>query len=207
MLQRLGSGKEAVAWGDLQTQCVYKMFNLFLDDQQRGRLGQKLVFRMEDDFYCSVTFEDADIYHVVEKLKLLHEVGACPTEIVGLTEGGYYLVAKQLWCQPYKELDADRREAVKAIQAVLPTGSYSQQIWIFWANDRAWGIGDLHRGNIMRMTRGGPTIIDALIGEIPERVLHQVPAIHRAAMLAKRWRETGVLESSDPFAHTRDEDL
>lgn len=206
-LQRLGSGKEAVAWGDPQTGGVYKMFNLFLDEQKRGRLGQQLVFHMQGDFECSVSFEDADIYHVVEKLRILHEVGTCPTEIVGLTEGGYFLVAKQLWCQPYKDLMADRLEAVKAIHAVLPTGSYQQQIWVFWADGRPWAIGDLHRGNIMRMPHDGPTIIDALIGQIPDRIMRQVPEIHRAVMLAKRWKETGVLQSADLFANSKDEDF
>lgn len=206
-LRRLGSGKEATAWGDEQAGCVYKMFNLFLDDQKKGRLGQKIEFHMENDFECSITFVDADIYHVVEKLRILHEVGACPTEILGLTEGGYFLASKQILCKDHKNLAEDRQEAVKAIKAIIPTGSYRQQVWVFWADRRAWAISDLHKGNIMRMASGHPTIIDALIGEIPEVVLKQVTEISRAVSRAKRWRETGVLEEYDVFKGTNDDDL
>jgi hypothetical protein len=42
---------------------------------------------------------------------------------------------------------------------------------IFWARSQAWLLGDLHIGNIMLDTSGTPTIIDALIGEIPARLL------------------------------------
>ena len=203
---RLAEGKEAIAWKDNVHPYVYKLFNLYLVDGL-GHLGQKIEFRMDGDFECSASFVPADLAHIVDKLRILHQIGACPTEIVGLTEGGYFLVAKQPFCLDYEDLETDRREATRLIRAVVPTGSYQQQIAVFWADGKTWAIGDLHRGNIRRMKSGIPTIIDAMIGEIPTQVLNRVSALGRAAMRAKQWKETGKCPPPGGLSEGSDDEL
>lgn len=41
------------------------------------------------------------------------------------------------------------------------------EIWVIFADTKFWLLSDLHKGNIRRLPDGTPTIIDALIGELP----------------------------------------
>ena len=139
---------------------------------------------------------------------MLHEVGACATEIIGLADTGDYLIAKQPLCQPYGEsLEADRHKALQDIKAVIPTGSFGAMIWIFWSNGQPWIVGDLHKGNIRRDKRHHPTIIDALIGPVPPMILAASSPLDRAVRRARAWRESGTLPSDDPFAAIADTEL
>ena len=203
MLERIAEGQEATAWFDPEEACVYKFFDL----KAQGALGKKLVFSGDDELPSRVTHSDAFIWDTLEKLCVLHEAGACPTEIVGLSESGDYLVTKQLLCFPFGlSLEDDRLLAVEAVRAVVPTGSYGERVWVFWQNGQAWVLGDLHRGNIRRDRHGTPTIIDALIGPIPVAILRNHSALQRSVDRARKWREGGKLPSDDPFEGIDDAD-
>jgi hypothetical protein len=204
VLDRLAEGQEAAAWLDRDEDCVYKLFDL----KAHGALGKKLVFSPDGSFQTRVRHSDAYIWDTLEKLCILHEAGGCPTEIVGLSESGDYLVAKQLRCFPYgPSLEDDRRIAVEALHAVVPTGSYGERIWVFWCANQGWVLGDLHKGNIRRDSTETPTIIDALIGPIPVSILKSSASLQRSVERARRWSESGQLLSDDPFGGIDDDDL
>ena len=118
-LERLDSGKEAVAWLHRTSECVYKLFDL----GPEGDLGQRLAYEPEEQGNCRVIYENAELPDILDKLELLHRIGGCPTEIVGLASRGDYLLAKQPFCGPHGPLDEDRRRAVENAKAVAPHGS------------------------------------------------------------------------------------
>lgn len=118
-LERLDSGKEAVAWLHRSTGCVYKLFDLGPESD----LGQRLGYEMNEEADCRVIYEEAELPDILDKLELLHRIGGCPTEIVGLATRGDYLLAKQPFSGPHGPLDEDRRIAVENAKAVAPNGS------------------------------------------------------------------------------------
>lgn len=205
MLKRLPEGKEATAWLDEETQCVYKLFDL----RSEGQLGQKITFDAEDERECSITYVDATLFDTVDKVSLLHEAGGCPTEIVGLGDAGDYLIVKQPFCKMFAQggFAADRDAAARMMKAVMPRASYKLPLWIFWSRDAAWCLGDLHEGNIRRTWNDVPTVIDALTGPVPSSILKQAPSLQRAAERARIWRTTGTLPSDDLFSGLSDDDF
>jgi hypothetical protein len=180
-LERLDSGKEAVAWLHRTSECVYKLFDL----GPEGDLGQRLAYEPEEQGNCRVIYENAELPDILDKLELLHRIGGCPTEIVGLASRGDYLLAKQPFCGPHGPLDEDRRRAVENAKAVAPHGSYGMPLWLFVTEGELWGLGDLHTGNIRRLEDSVPVIIDAHMGRIPPALLRSVPSLSRAAESAK----------------------
>ena len=186
LLERLGTGAEATAWKDARYGCVYKLFDL----KRNGALGKKLEVHSEGPYNSRVSPSDAELRETLEKLSVLHEAGACPTEIVGLADTGDYLIIKQPLCFPYgPDFHADRNVAVEILKAVLPHGSYGSTVWVFWAAGKPWCLGDLHKGNIMRGMDGKPTIIDALIGPLSPAILRAEPALDWAVSKAHALRE------------------
>lgn len=202
-LERLGTGAEASAWMDRRYRCVYKLFDL----KSNGSLGKKIALVAEGPYECRVVNEDAVLADTLEKLALLHEVGACTTEIVGLASTGDYLIVKQPLCQPYQSFDHDRDEAVKTIQAVVPTGTYGPRVWVFWGVGKAWILGDLHKGNIMRTAEGYPTIIDALVGPLSPEILRDVAPLQRAANRSRAMRLGKEVEVDDLMFGVSDDEL
>ena len=180
-LERLDSGKEAVAWLHHASHCVYKLFDL----GPEGNLGQRLAFELGDEDNCRVVYEEAELPDILDKLELLHRIGGCPTEIVGLASRGDYLLAKQPLCGPHGPLDEDRRQAVENAKAVAPHGSYGMPLWLFAVEGELWGLGDLHTGNIRRLEDSIPVIIDAHMGRLSQALLQRVPSLSRAAEVAK----------------------
>jgi hypothetical protein len=102
-VQKLNEGKEASAWLDISKRCVYKLFDL----RANGKLGEKLVLEMGEYGECIAVYQPATLSDTLDKLQLLNAIGACPTEIVGLTATGDYLIAKQPFCQPYINFEND----------------------------------------------------------------------------------------------------
>lgn len=105
LLTALPSGAEAIPYFDKDWGVVYKLFDLRVD----GSLGKRieLVRKAEGDFDlipCDATLKDT-----LEKLAVLNEAGAHPTEIVGLSDSGDYLIAKQPWAYPRGDFEEDRR--------------------------------------------------------------------------------------------------
>jgi len=202
-VQKLNEGKEASAWLDKSTKCVYKLFDL----RANGKLGEKLVLEMRERGECEAVYHAATLSDTLDKLQLLNAIGACPTEIVGLTTSGDYLIAKQPLCQPYTNFEESLEEATEFARAVRPKSSFQQPVWVFWARQRPWLLGDLHPGNIRHTANGYGTIIDAHIGVITDEVWKEARSLDSAIQRAKLWRETGKLPSDDLFESIDDNEL
>lgn len=199
-LQRLQSGKEAIAYRDADANCVYKLF----DTRPTATIGHKLYFEL-GEHECRVCQMEASLDETLSKICLLHEAGACPTEIVGISDNCKYLIVKQPYCEMYVDLDKDRQKTLEYIKAVAPTCSMGAQVWVFWLKG-PWIVSDLHRGNIRRFHDGTPTIIDALVAPIPDAIQYRYNRIADAVKRARSWRETGALPSDDPFKGISDEE-
>ena len=188
LLTALPSGAEAIPYFDKDWGVVYKLFDLRVN----GSLGKKieLVRKAEGDFDLAPC--DATLKDTLEKLAVLNQAGAHPTEIVGLSDSGDYLIAKQPWAYPRGDFKADREMAVSEIRGIIPefTGpGLRHTVVVMWLENRAWLVGDLHERNIMRDQDGTPTIIDALIGPVPHAALKELRWLREATEDAQALRE------------------
>jgi hypothetical protein len=132
----------------------------------------------------------AELRDTLEKLSVLNEAGAHPTEIVGLSNDGHYLVVKQPLANPYVDFESDRESALKFIHAVSPTATHLRtRVAVIWLAGQVWLVGDLHERNIMQDGDGLPTIIDALIGPAPTLALKEFSWLRNAAADAQALRK------------------
>lgn len=107
-LGNIGIGREASAWADRTYGCVYKLFDLKIDDQDRASIGLKLDIRGTSPDDVEIVQMPAVIDDILEKICILHESGACPTEIIGISEDGKYLIVKQPRCKAVENFENDR---------------------------------------------------------------------------------------------------
>ena len=139
----LKTGAEASPFMDREWQVVYKLFPL----HATGGLGKTFeIERLEDGQGFEMTVRDAVLAETLEKLMILHEVGAHPTEIVGIDDQGDYLVVKQPLAQPYVDLDADRLAAIDRVRAVPCLARFLRNVWVLWLHGQAWIMIDLPPG-------------------------------------------------------------
>lgn len=87
----LPSGAEASPYHDPQSNSVYKLFDL----RPNGSLGKKISLELNDQQEFEVVLKDAVLRDTSEKIRILNDIGGHPTEIVGLSDNGDYLIAKQ----------------------------------------------------------------------------------------------------------------
>lgn len=168
ILRPLKSGAEACPFADDQWNVVFKLFPLF----NTGGLGKTFDIEVSDDGESyEMTTQDASLIQTIEKLMVLHDAGACPTEIVGIDHMFDYMIAKQPLASPYHQFETDRHEAVRVIKAVPCKARFKRQTWILWEHESAWIMSDLHYGNIMRDAQDQPTIIDALLAPLPPEMI------------------------------------
>ena len=206
LLTALPSGAEAIPYFDKEWSVVYKLFDLRVN----GSLGKKIemIRTAEGDFDllpCDATLKDT-----LEKLAVLNEAGAHPTEIVGLSDSGDYLIAKQPWAYPRGNFEADRRIAVSEIRGIIPefTGSgLRHTVVVMWLDNNAWLVGDLHERNIMRDQDGTPTIIDALIGPVPPSAMKELRWLREASEDAQALRENRPAPQRQRFEDVDDDSL
>ncbi len=168
ILRPLKTGAEACPFADDQWQVVYKLFPLF----RSGGLGKTFEIEPTADGEGYEMFtQDATLLQTMGKLMVLHDAGACPTEIVGLDYMFDYLVVKQPLASAYRDFETDRLTAVNTLLAVPSKARFKRQTWILWEHDSAWIMSDLHYGNIMRDAQNQPTIIDALLAPLPPELI------------------------------------
>lgn len=184
-LVALKSGAEARPYYDKEQGVVYKLFDL----RENGSLGMKCeIVRIGENEDPGIPEEDryrvektqANLRDTLIKLALLNEVGAHPTEIVGLSEQGDFLLVKQ----PFAELandpeGSDLEEAIKQTKAAK-TRNLRLSCVVLWLQGDAYIMADLHKHNIMIDHDGIPTIIDALTGRIPPSLIKKLPALKSA---------------------------
>lgn len=205
-LKPLKSGAEACPFWDQERGVVYKLF----DVRANGTLGKKLELekRKEGPGYV-LNNGDADLFHTVQKLSALNEVGAHPTEVVGFTESGDFLVAKQPLAQAYEDFAEDLREACDLMKAYFPGQAtvLGRSCAVFWALGQPWLLADLHKGNIMKDASGQATVIDALVGSISPSAWKRMGWLAEACGDARRWAETGIKPYRDLFDGVSDDEL
>lgn len=183
-LKHLKSGSEADVYHDEAGGVVYKIFT----PSPSGEVGWRLRAYRESDGSWRVDREPAILQDTLQKLALLHEAGGLPTEIIGLTETGDVL-AKQPLAEETEAGPETREEAVVAMNGVQTSDEELDGIRVFWAQGKAWFIGDLHGQNIMRDTSGQTRVMDALMLEIPGRMIDENPAVAKAVRLAREKAE------------------
>lgn len=203
-MQPLKTGAEASPFADGDWQVVYKLFPL----HSSGGLGKTFeIDRYPDDQGFEMTVRDAVLIETMEKLIVLHDAGAHPTELVGIDDQGDYLVVKQPLAYPYKNLDEDRLIALERIRAVPCRARFRRVVWILWEHDQAWVLSDLHPGNIMRDASDQPTIIDALLSPLPPALIQSDRLLIQDVEDARALREGRSRPSRDVFAEIPDDEL
>ncbi|MCX6855194.1 MAG: hypothetical protein NTV80_09830 [Verrucomicrobia bacterium] len=203
-MQPLKTGAEASPFADGDWQVVYKLFPLHAS----GGLGKTFeIDRYPDDQGFEMTVRDAVLIETMEKLIVLHDAGAHPTELVGIDDQGDYLVVKQPLAYPYQNLEEDRLIALERIRAVPCRARFRRAVWILWEHEQAWVLSDLHPGNIMRDAGGLPTIIDALLSPLPPALIQSDHLLTQDVEDARALREGRPLPSRDVFAEIEDDEL
>lgn len=208
MFEYVDCGREAAVFNDPDHLVMYKLFDLKIDGFYTGSMGLRLKMQGRPPDEIEVVEEPATVEDMLEKICALHDSGACPTEIVGLSSEGSYLIAKQPRCLPLEDFFADRKTAALNMHAVAPKCSVSgRELWIFYSGGKSWMLSDLHKKNVMRLPDGTPTIIDALIGELPNYYRFQHPKLQDAAARAEKLAKGEAVDDENPFHNLRDEDL
>ena len=206
------SGAEARPYHDVKQGVVYKLFDL----RANGSLGMKCeISRIsededpglpEDDRY-RVEKTEANLRDTLIKLALLNEVGAHPTEIVGLSDEGDFLLAKQPLANPAKDPEGkDLQEAIRLTKAAKPKNLRLNCV-VLWLQGDAYIMADLHKNNIMVDQDGFPTIIDALTGKIPPTLIAKLPALRAAVDDAEDLRKGRPPRNQYDLVEVSDDDL
>lgn len=198
----LKPGAEAEPYFHKESRMVYKLFNL----RGSGALGKKIAYVPDGEGDYTIKIVDANLKDTLEKIQVLHEMGAHCTEIVGLSDHADYLIVKQPLAllqiynrdeRPFKDAYEyyleDRDKAIAAICGQICKGhGLRDAVVVGWLHGHSWLISDLHHRNIMREENGAPTIIDALIGPVPGAAQEKLKWLREAVDDAKSWRNTGV---------------
>lgn len=212
----LPSGAEAQPFLDSRSGVVYKLFDL----RANGALGKKLSYQRNEEGAYELVPCDAVLSDTLDKITVLHDSGAHPGEIVGLSHDADYLIIKQPFAQKpsyhqntlapehREEFLKDRARAVENIRGVTCTGGgFRQTTGVIFVHDQPWLVADLHHRNIMRNHEGEPTIIDALIGPVSPAACKAVPELARAVDEARIWAKTGSRSQSNAFDVPDDAEL
>ncbi|MBC7980878.1 MAG: hypothetical protein H7Y36_09980 [Armatimonadetes bacterium] len=183
---------------------VYKLFFLL----KNGALGKKLSYELGASGRFECVMEDATLVDTLTKLITLHDAGGHSTEIVGLSDDGKYLIAKQPLASPFKDFEEDQKAAVQAIKGVpLSSQGIRGGAVLIWVNGQPWIVSDLHKGNIMRDADDRPTIIDALTGAVPPLAYDQLRQVREAVQDARDLREGRAPQARLKFEDVDDRDL
>ena len=198
----LPSGAEASPYHDPQSNSVYKLFDL----RPNGSLGKKISLELNDQQEFEVVLKDAVLRDTSEKIRILNDIGGHPTEIVGLSDNGDYLIAKQPLARRMREYYADKKSAITAALGVVPSATgLRRNVVVVWLWERGWLIDDLHERNIMRSAEDEPTIIDALVGPITPMAFRKLPWLRDACEDAKCLRAGEPLPKRRGFADVDDD--
>lgn len=202
--QPLVSGAEACPYADRAAGVVYKLFFLL----RNGALGKKISYELGLSGRFECVIEDGTLVDTLAKLITLHDAGGHPTEIVGLSDNGKYLIVKQPLASPFVDFESDQADAIQAIKGVpLSSQGIRGSAVLIWVNEQPWIVSDLHRGNIMRNADGIPTIIDALTGAVPPLAYDQLRKVRDAVQDARALREGRIPEARLRFEDVDDREL
>lgn len=101
----------------------------------------------------------------------------------------------------------DRVIATRDLGGIVPLFTNLQrQVAVISLHSRAWLVSDLHHRNIMRDREGNPTIIDALIGNVPASALRKLAWLRNAVEDAEAVREGREPKRRIQFGEESDDD-
>ena len=197
----LKPGAEAQPYWHRGSGMVYKLFNL----RAGGALGKKISFEPGDHGEYELRHSDAMLVDTLEKIQVLHDMGAHPTEIIGLSDMGDFFIVKQPYAatqiynsdqrpqgEIYQLYEQDRAQSIAAICGEICNGpGLREAVVVSWLNGHAWLVADLHNRNIMRDQNDAPTIIDALIGPVTPAAYLKLRWLQDQVADAKAWRSSG----------------
>lgn len=158
-------------------------------------MGWRLKAFRDAEGNWQVEREPATVTDTLEKLYLLHAAGGLPTEIIGFTTTGD-VMAKQPLAYEIPGGAESRARAVTAMRGIQISDVNMSGVRVFWADAKAWLLGDLHAKNIMRDFHCIDRVMDALMLEVPGAMISEHPAVARAVSEARRLAESG--EANDP---------
>jgi hypothetical protein len=202
LLSAFKPGAEASPYFDRDLGVVYKLFDLRVN----GSLGKKIELVSDEEGHFDVQLHDAMLPDTLEKLSILNAAGAHPTEIVGLSDTGDYLIVKQPLAGPAKKYLVDRDAAVGHMRGVIPpvTG-LRRMVAVIWVEEQPWLVSDLHPLNIMRDQHGLPTVIDALTGPVSAKAIGKLQWLREAVEDAQALREGRPLMKRKRFEDVDDD--
>ena len=190
-LKQLKAGAEAQPFLDHARGVVYKIFA----SDASGNAGRKVTVSTSPTARPYIEYEDSHPLEALEKLALLHEIGGLPTEILGVTaQGDWVLAQPEATPVTESEIGAARAEAVALVGGVQVNESGLEDIRVVWHRGRAWIISDLHLRNIMRDSEGKARIMDALIVPVPKSLTARYESVRQAIREAKE--KAGILSSA-----------
>ncbi|MES2705106.1 MAG: hypothetical protein V4726_00755 [Verrucomicrobiota bacterium] len=195
----MAPGAEAAPYWHRESGMVYKLF----DVRAHGGLGKKIIFEPGETGGYELRHSDATLMDTMEKIQVLHNLGAHSTEIVGLDDMGNFLIVKQAYAfsqsyntpgrpetDAYRLFETDRTAAVNAVRAEICRGpELRESVVVGFVDGQAWLVADLHHRNVMRDADGAATIIDALTGPVTPRAREKLPWLAEAVANARAWRE------------------
>jgi len=198
-LRRIGSGVEASAF-EAEDGSIYKFF--LPRREEAGRIGGSFTFRRGEE---SALVADASLGRyrdLFEKLLLILALDGMPTEVVGVTPEGV-IIAKQTRGERLPEA-TDTSGLQPPALIPIPARflrAHRDHPRLFFFQDRAWLVADLHARNLVRAADGALRAIDLLAAPLP-------PVLVTAEPLLTDWLER---VRADPTAGVlrgaRDEEL
>ncbi len=172
-LQRIGGGVEAWAYASSDGS-VYK----FYLPREEKRIGSVFEFSLGEETALSAEAGLGDYQGLLEKLLLIHALHGTATEVVGITPEGI-VVAKQTLGDPLPQGDDMSRdlppELIEIPSRFLRANRDHPRL--FFHNDRAWLIADLHARNFVRCEDGLLRIIDLVAAPWPNNPAQHYPLI------------------------------
>lgn len=155
-LRRIGGGVEAWAFA-AEDGSVYK----FYLPREEKRIGSAFGFRPGEETLLQADAGLGDYRALLEKLLLIHALGGMATEVIAVTPEGI-LVAKQALGEPLAQGD-DMSKRLPDGLIEIPSRflrANRDHPRLFFLNDRAWLVGDLHARNFVRCTDDALRVID-----------------------------------------------
>lgn len=209
-MEPLKPGAEASPYLDREQGVVYKLFDLLKD----GSMGKIARWVRHEDGRSDIAYASADMLDMLKKLCLLNICGALPTEIVGLSRSGTHLIVKQPQAAPVPGQKAgtpvlfkNQRAAVAALKGHFPEfTSCSRSVGLLWIDEEEWLITDLHEDNIMLDDRGAPSVIDAILVQVPPEIRGRERWLDQGLTAAECLRK-GKPVPEDPFDSFDDDEL
>lgn len=191
-LKHIGGEAEATVYADRERGVVYKFLHGFQGQGSKGAYPQplynakgKLTWKLQP-----APSERA----LLARLALMNAVGGTPTELLGVTPQGHYVLKQPLSDDPTTAAstsiaDELARNGLIPIPAAVFDDPKHPPAWIAVHRGRPWLFTDLRRDNFIGDNQNDPRIADPLIAPIVPALLSKVPGllpiVQQAAQQAK----------------------